>query len=493
MRLAWVVLALAATAAWAPRSIEAATWGEVFASAPDTVVFLGSEGAVVRAPFNLATRETLWAPRQGQRLVRVRVSPDGRRVAWLTRSHDRDTTRLWVEDAGLGGPRVRYFALLSDQYGRVHSEPGVPTTEDPEVRGARLVQPNPLMRRPVCNTLEWTPDSRAVVFGYDAGVAAVPVDSGPGFGVTRALAVGMEALEPAPIYLVDAIVLREKAVYFRPEGRDVHPSDMAVPLEDGRPVLDALELAHPDVMMTRGPSSGSYLLYPVPGRWRVFGASDLRLGSPRAASPGTVWWASGAVIRAVRTHDPTPTDEVHADGRVVWVGYDDRRGALAWAAGSTVSRRPEGGGATVAILRVGGAITAALPSRTGRRVGFVAGDSLAIWDPADDGVFRVALGGARPAALFEGPAGEVLVATGGSHGAPSGLARADVAAGRLEPIVVPRVRGGVFLPAAGGAQLLLCDPGAKAPAVLDVFDVRSGTWTRVENPGISGWEPLEPR
>ena len=248
MRIRWtMLLALAALAA--PSRLEAAAWSEVFAADTDTMVFIGADGALVRAPFSLAARETLWTPPAGQDLVRVRVSPDGRRVAWLARGFDRDTTRLWVDGAGSGGPRVRYFALLPDAYGRVHSEAAVPSLEDAGVRGARLVRPGPLDRRAPCNSLEWTPDSRAVVFGYDDGIAAVPVDGGAGFGVSRALAVGLTALEPAPIYLVDAVVLRAQSTYFAPEGRGVHPSEMAVPLEDGRPVLDALELAHPDVLV----------------------------------------------------------------------------------------------------------------------------------------------------------------------------------------------------------------------------------------------------
>jgi hypothetical protein len=493
MRLAWVMLVLAVSAAWAPTRAGAAAWSEVFAAESDTVVFFGADGLLLRAPFSLATRETLWAPTGGQHLVRVRVSPDGRRVAWLTRAHDRDTTRLWVDGAGSGGPRMRYFALLSGDYGRVHAEPGVPTTEDLETRGARLVQPGPLMRRSVCNSLEWTPDSRAVVFGYDGGIAAVPVDGGEGFGVTRALAVGLEALEPTPIFLVDAIVLREKSIYFRPEGRGVHPSEMAVPLEDGRPILDALELAHPDVLVSRGPSSATYLLYPMAHRWRVFPASDLGPERLWAASPGTLWWAVGGAIRAIRTHDPTPTNEVQVVGAVAWLGYDETHRAVAWAAGRDVARRPEDGGATESVLRASQPIGAALASRTGSRVGFVAGDSLLVWSPASGSVARLAFAGGKPVALFEGPDGEVLVATQASRGLPLGLARADLATGRLEPLAVPQVKGGVFLPLSKGARILLCNPASKPPAVLNVFDVRTGKWTAVDNPGLAGWEPLEPR
>jgi hypothetical protein len=493
VRLAWVMLVLAASAVWAPLRAGAAAWSEVFAACSDTAVFFGADGVLLRAPFSLATRETLWVPSGGERLVRLRVSPDGRRVAWLSRSHDRDTTRLWVDGPGPVRPRLRYFALVPGQYGRVCSEAAVPTIEDREALGGRLIQPTALMRRAPSNTLEWTPDSRAVVFGYDDGIAAVPVDGGAGFGVSRALAVGLEALEPTPIFLVDAIVLREQTTYFRPEGRAVHPSDMAVPLEDGRPVYDALELAHTDVLMGLEASSGTYLLYPMAHRWRVFTASDLRPDRLRASSPGTVWWAVGGTIRAVRTHDPTATDEVRAAGTVVWLGYDEAHRALAWAAGNEVSRRPEDGGTADVVLRTSAPIGSAMASRSGWLIGFVAGDSLVLWAPATDRVSRVALSGLKPVALFEGPAGELLVAISGARGAAPGLARVDYASGRLEALETPRVKGGTFLPVAKGAQLMLFDPAAKPPDVLNVLDVQTGKWSAVKNPGIAGWEPLEAR
>jgi hypothetical protein len=482
------LLALAVLAA--PSAAGAAAWSEVFAADTDTVVFLGTGGALVRAPFHLAARETLWAPPPGQDLVRVRVSPDGRRVAWLARGFDHDTTRLWVD--GAGGPRMRYFALQPGAFGRVHAPAGVPSLEDPAVRGARLVRAGPLMRRRSSNTLEWTPDSRAVVFGYDDGIAAVPADGGGGFGVSRALAVGLTALEPAPIYLVDAVVLREQATHFAPEGRGVHPSAMAVPLEDGRPVLDALELAHPDVLLARGATSGTYLLYPMAHRWRVFTASDLSAARLRAASAGTVWWAVGGAIRAIRTHDPTATTEVRGSAPVLWLGYDETSRSLLWAAGRELARRPEDGGATTVLARAAKDVRAVLPAAGGAVVGLVAGDSLLVWERGG-GLRRVSLGGLEPTALFAGPDGALLAATRGGRRAPPGLARLDGATGRLVPLETPPVRGGMFVPVSRGAKLLLFDPGTKAPETLHVHDVATGRWDRVANPGIAGWEPLEPR
>jgi len=492
MRLATAVLFVLAALVLAVPA-RAATWSEVFSAVPDTVLFFGADGSLLRAPFGLATRETLWLPAGGQHLVRVRVSPDGRRIAWLTRVHAGDTTRLWVDGPEGAVLRMRYFALVPNRYGRVHSEAAVPTVEDRGARGGRFLQPGALMRRLPANTLEWTPDSRAVVFGYDDGIAAVPADGGGGFGVSKALAVALDALEPAPIYLVDAIVLRDQLRYFPQHGPGTHPSDVTVPLEDGRPVTDALELAHPDVMMARGSTSGTYLIYPMAHRWRVFTAADLTSSRLRAASPGTVWWAVGPAIHAIRTHDPNPTVEVRSPSAVVWLGYDEGHRALVWAAGHEVWRRPEDGGNPSKVLRAGTPIRAALASQRSHRVGFVTTDSIVVWDPLDGSTRRAALGGLRPVGLFEGPSGDVVVETGGGRGAARGLARADFAAGRLVSLEVPALKGGRFVGVPGGAHLLLFDPAPRLPATLHVLDVATGRWEMVANPGISGWEPLEAR
>jgi hypothetical protein len=457
------------------------------------VVFFGADGFLLRAPFSLATRETLWVPSGGQHLVRIRVSPDGRRVAWLTRAHDRDTTRLWVDGPGGGALRMRYFAFEPQRYGQVHSEAEIPTVEDRDSRGGRLIQPRALMRRVASNTIEWLPDSRTVVIGNDDGIAAVPADGGDAIVVSKVFAVGLETLDPAPIYLVDAIVLRERLKYVSQLASGTRPSEATVPLEAGGPLYTEFELGHYDVMESRVAYPGKYLLYPLAGRWRVFTAEGFSSDRLRAASPGTVWWAVGPVIHAIRTQDPNPTVEVRSPGTVVWLGYDEGRRALVWAAGREVKRRPEDGGDASTVLRTGTSIRVALPSRTGHRVGFITGDSVVVWDPLDDSARRVALGGLKPVALFETPAGEVLVQTGGGRGDPPGLARADFATGRWVALEVPPVRSGRFVAAPGSARLLLFDPAPTPPATLHVLDVATGRWAAVANPGIAGWEPLEPR
>jgi hypothetical protein len=498
MRFAWAVLFSSVLVTLVPPGTHAAAWSDVFAADSGKVVFFGTDGTLLRAPFSLATRETLWTPTGGQHLVRVRVSPDGQRVAWLTRGDDRDTTRLWVDGPQAAVLRVRYFGLESGRYGRVHSEPGVPTIEDPGALGARLVQPGALMRRLVSNTLEWTPDSRAVVFGYNDGIAAVSADGGVGFSVSKALAVHLDPLGPAPIYLVDAIVLRQHLQYFN-QGlpgqlatEETGPIDWGDMFQD-RPVMDAMELAHPDMMISKAATSGTYLLYPMAHRWRVFTASDLIRSRLRAASPGTVWWATGSTIRAIRTADPKPTDEVRAAGPVVWLGYDEPHRALVWAGGREVGRRSEDGGPVSVVLRTGSSLRAGLVCRRSPLVGLVTSDSLLVWDPADDTVRGVSVHGLKPSALFVGRGGEILVATERGKGSPPGLARADFSAGRLTLLDTPEVNGGMFHAPGNGAWILLYDPGVRPPSVLQVYDVQSGRWTAVQNPGFSGWEPLEAR
>jgi hypothetical protein len=471
----------------------AATWSEVFSTVTDTVVFLGADGSLLRAPFSLATRETLWSPAGDQRIVRIRVSPDGRRVAWLTRAFDGDTTRLWVDGPGGGVPRMRYFAFEAKRFGRVHSEAAIPTVGDRDSRGGRLIQPGALMWRAASNTVEWMPDSRAVVIGYDDGIAAVPIDDGGGSVVSRIFAVGLEALEPSPIYLVDAILLPERLKSVPQPASGTQPSEMPATQENGAPLYNTFELGHVDAMERRTAYPGRYLLYPMAGRWRIFTAGGLSSSRLRAASPGTIWWSVGPVIHAIRTHDPSPTVEVRSPGKVVWLGYDEGHGALAWASGNEVLRRPEDGGDASTVLRTSASIRRALPSRTGRRVGFITGDSMVVWDPIDDSAERVVLGGLKPVALFETPAGEVLVETEGGRGAAPGLARADFVMGALVPLEVPRVKGGMLVVAPGNAHLLLFDPGPKPPSTLQVLDVARGSWEAVTNPGIAGWEPLAPR
>ncbi len=488
------ILLLAAAFALAAAPARCEPWSRVFAAESDTVVFFGADGSLLRAPFSLASRETLWRAAGAEHVVRARVSPDGRRVAWLTRVHDADTTRLWTD--GSPRPRVRYFALQPRRYDRLAYQPDVPTIEDPDIRGGRFVRPTPLMRRLCSNTLEWTPDSRAVVFGYDDGIAAAPADGGPAFVVSGAFAVGLRRLEPAPIYLVDALVLRERQTFVDEGGLGgLGRGSGAAPTMEGLPDPRLFEGGGARLVRERRAEPGAYLLYPLPHRWRVFTTSGLGPARRWTASPGTVWWAEGRAIRAVRAHDPDATIEAQTAGPVVWIGYDDARRAVTWAAERELRRRAEdeGGVPESVVLRTSAPIRAVLEARSPRLRGVVAGDSLLLWDPATDAVRPLATGGLEPSAVFAGPAGEVLVAATAGRGRPLSLARADFARGRLAPLATPSVKDGRFTATPRGERLILFDPGARAPATVQVYDVASGTWSAVENPGVTGWEPLEAR
>ena len=326
------------------------------------MVFFGADGALLRAPFSLATRETLWVPSGGQRLVRVRVSPDGRRVAWLTRAHDRDTTRLWVDGMGVAGRAALLRARCPSVRPRALGGRASPRSRTARCTAGGSSSPNSFMSRVACNTLEWTPDSRAVVFGYDDGIAAVPGDGGAGFGVSRAFAVGLEALDPAPIYLVDAIVLREHLRYFRAGGPRRPSLGHVRALEDGRPFqrAGARPLRRPGESRrpARAPTCST--------RWPAAGVSSppgtcRRTGCARPARRRS----GGRRGRHPRLADArsTATERGPGAGPGRLAGYDEAHRALVWAAGTRVMRRPEDGGEAAVILRTSAPIRAALPSR----------------------------------------------------------------------------------------------------------------------------------
>lgn len=139
--LSLALLCLAALAS--PAAAE--PWSGVFAAGGDTAIFLGADGTLFRAPFDLRSREVLWAPAAGRHVVRFAVAPGGGRVAWITRAHGRDTTRLWIAGPAGTAQRLRYFALHPRRYGQTHSEPDVPTIADDGARGGRLLRAGAMM------------------------------------------------------------------------------------------------------------------------------------------------------------------------------------------------------------------------------------------------------------------------------------------------------------------------------------------------------------
>ena len=143
-RLGLLLIAMCALAAPA----RAVSWSQAFADEPDTVCFLASNGELWRAPFSLGAREVVWTPGRDERIARVRVSPDGRHVAWISRAGDEDTTRLFIDG---GPPRTRYFSVIPARFHMLHFEAGIPTTEDRSFEGARFLVPAVSMRRQSAN------------------------------------------------------------------------------------------------------------------------------------------------------------------------------------------------------------------------------------------------------------------------------------------------------------------------------------------------------
>lgn len=468
-RRAWTIGAVA-LACWATQARAAPASWEVFAGVRDTVVFFTADGAVIRAPFDLASSDTLWTPAPHRHLVRLSVSPDGSRIAWISRGFDADTTRLWVSGPDGTKLRLRYFALQPRLHDYAYSEPDVPTTQDVGVRGARFVQPSTRMRRHACNTLAWSSDSRTVVVGYDGGIAKMPADRGPGSALEELSPVRLEALHPSPMFLVDAILLRDTSRPRAPEQFDLEH------------VLNMNELKN-------APSRAAYVLTTTPGGWHAYPFQGFTQRSIHAAGERTVWWADGRTVRAARAGDPEATVELTAADWIEWLGYDAARQALLWISEHQVGRKPVTGSDAGLIMESAAPIRSVLASENGRRIGIVSEDSLLVWNPADDSIAQLARADTEPCALFEGPGDSLYVALDCRRHAPR-LARADLAAGRLVPIETPKVRGGVFHAIAGGAWILLYDPRPKGVRSIEAYDTTTGAWREVANPGVTGWEPL---
>lgn len=446
-RFLWIAAALGAACALAAPA-RAAEWSEVFAAETDTVVFIGAGTEVWRAPFHLATRETLWLPHDGERVARIRISPDRSGAAWITRAQDSDTTRLWIHAHGVTRLAARFFSLQPMMQGAPNFEPVVPGVNDEVVDGARLIAPGPNMLRRSSNTLAWTPEGAAVVFGYDGGLATIAADSAVALEVSPVLVTDLLLLDPAPFYLADVSVV------------------------------------------TRGPEVGSYFVYPTAPRWRFFRASGIGLGSRWSADFTNVWWASGRDLKAARAHDPTPTLEAREPEDLVWLEAQTARHAIAWAADRRLSLKPAEGGEVRRVIVTAKPITAVLGGPGGRWRAAVAGDSLQLWDRVDDARVAVPLGHAVPIGLFESPDGALALAVTG-EGGPR-LLRVDRDARALVDTKTPRVRGGRFYASPSGARLILANPGPTPPSRLQVFDFAGGGWTEVTNPGLAGWERLAP-
>ena len=258
-----------------------ASWEQVFATVGDTVYFLGADGALWRGPFALAARETLWAPHDQEHIVRLRVSPDGRRVALLTRRAEEDTT--WIWSGGPEPPRRRglFASLVPYRWSQLHFEPILPTIADRGVRGARLLRVGAQKWGRSCNTLDWIGDGRGFVFGYNDGIGFAAADTGSALQVSPALPMDVMVLDPSPLVLVNAIVLRsgvrQGAIHSTPQ--EVPPQGMTSMNES---------LLNPTLQ-----GVAWYLLYPGYDRWRAFPAGSLTSDRAWTASESSVWWVAG--------------------------------------------------------------------------------------------------------------------------------------------------------------------------------------------------------
>ena len=476
--LRWTIL-LACLAVAAPRA-GAESWSEVFAGERDTTVFLGADGTLFRAPFDLGTREILWRGTPDAHVVRFIVGPASGRIAWTTRGFDRDTTRLWV--TGANGPelKLRYFALIPNSHGRMHTEAEVPSIADPDVRGGRLVQVGASMKQSAANTLDWTPDGREVVLGYDAGILRLEPMTHTGMALTGTVAFKLDALHPSPLLLADTETLPTEE-----ERAPVTQYDLdhyfvgtvhTLVVQDGRRVTSS--------------PSGTLILRPTPRGWNLYDGSAWSAARVRAAGATTLWWAHARVVYSLRAGDSVATEARRATEDVDWLGYDAAHHDLLMLSGRRMWRIPETGGEPALVFAIGGDARAVLRSKTGARIALSLRDSVLVWHPGLDEVRGFGSNHLEPCELYEGRRGQIVLQVECGPGLPRQLARADTIARRLVAIDTPNLREGVFQPAAGGDCVLLFDPGPKPPHTLHAYDVAHDRWRTVENPGISAWEPL---
>jgi hypothetical protein len=465
---ATVFAAAALVLACAAVPARSADWREVFAAETDTVVFAAASGALIKAPFGLASRETLWTPIGTEYLVRFNAARDGRRVAWLTQAGEKGLTWLW--SWGPSGTRslLGFPSLQAGRLGALRYEAALPSIDDTEVRGGRLVQVPARSRRPVTHALEWSVDGAAIAFGFDEGLGLTPADSGRARSVTPLRPLQVRLLDPAPFYLAETMMQAAEAPAPEPE-------------------FDLLP--RPAPMRATGASRNWHLVYPTAGEWKSFDASGFDGSSPWAASSTTVWFADGKHVRAVHAHDPKAIAVAETEEDVLWLEYVAPRDAVAWVSGRTLAQRPAAGGETTTVIELREPCRRVLRGNGPRR-GLVSGDTLVVWNPADGARLDVALGGLEPHQLIESPGGAVLVsASRGMRGART-LYRVGHGVAALVPAGSAPLKGAIAVASPSRRRVLWFAPDAAPAARLGVYDIEADAWSEVENPGITGWEPL---
>ena len=430
-------------------------WSEVLAAETDTVLFMSEGGGLWRAPFHLGSREIVWSPPGNDHLVRLAVSPDGRRAGWLARDLDQDTTTLWVADLGAvaasAQPCVRFQSFRPTRYGSHFFTPHVPTIKDRDVRGARLLAPSVANLRTSSNALAWTGGGEALVYGDADGVAEVTPDCEGVLRLSHALLIDLITLGSVPLQLANAVV----------------PVD-------------------------RHAEQEWLVAYTAGGRWRMFGALGLNGSRDWTAGLTRVWWIEGRGVHSIRIDDPIERTELESPVPVVWVRAEPYRDVLWWAAGNDVRRREAGN--EKLMRQASSPILAVLESPGGRGLAAITRDSLLWLAAPDPATPDAALAAFQPDRLLVGAGGEIVIARRGS-GVRRGvmLARLDGARGAFAPFEAP-IRGDLqFVTTPRATHLLLYDAGARAPQRITAYDFASRGWSEIANPGVIGWEPLTPR
>jgi hypothetical protein len=90
-------------------------------------------------------------------------------------------------------------------------------------------------------------------------------------------------------------------------------------------------------------------------------------------------------------------------------------------------------------------------------------------------------------------AGGDVVLVSSERGSEMRIARIRPGGRQLEPIAWPKLKHPVVAASPGRHKLIAASGAADPPAVFHVLDPGTGAWTRVANPGITGWELLAPR
>jgi hypothetical protein len=232
---------------------------------------------------------------------------------------------------------------------------------------------------------------------------------------------------------------------------------------------------------------GYYLLYPTAGGLHAFPAAGFDASSPWAASVGTVWWAEGRRLITVTAGDPTMRTIAEEAKPIVWLGWDVTRHAVLRAAGTRVTARGESDGGETVALETHTPIRRVLEDDAGRTRAVVTADSVIVWDVATDARESAELHGADPERIFLLRDGSRIVETEGTNHM---VRLMRVGAGHLASLDAPVLKSAHVAASPGGGALLLWSGSTKPPATIYAWRVDTPGWIEVENPGLTGWEPL---